>query len=1621
MSDEIIYIQDTAEMQYNIPGQAGPVDVLIPSLVPETGGTFTYDGAASLQPGDILCFYIATNPKDRDYLNYSYIDDPEVYVEVENITGNTVTFGALEDEDMELLYNVPDNFPILVAELPTGDIGTININGLDLETYVSILGPTDGTLDNAKAKVSVGDFVSLYTAAYKSAYSAGESTSENDVYYGEVTAYNSITGEITYRITTEKAIEDAMNLYITPDVNGDDLLNEDDRVALEAQLLEQVKKSSFAEDAAFMLADLATKTDGFRSNESIQSLLLSDKDGNPLSEDEIALLNLGASFELTDDIGITVELVTSGDQLHYDNGVQLAIGIDATFEVEIEDEGKVAIDLSASFVEEIALGVNVKGSLVKKKILGIPIPIGVEVNSAVEIKNYTAVNFNVNIYTVAPEEQSTWEKLKDLMADTRVGEVLDKIEELQSKIDQVKEDVETIRGYIQDVESMWQSITTNENNPRVWMETLHKTNITKELMDMMNLSTETGIQSGKYAESMEDLMQKYSEMLETETEWIELINKEIFRFEACYFGLAVSVSGNFITRADINIAMGSSLEYEVGKRYTFWFKIGLFTPTAGSSTMDLIDERFAFQFYVMGKAGLKMGIRAKLSTGIGSTNLASVGIAAELGPYVKVYGFFLYEYEKMRPANSKNWNYSQRKAGALYVDFGVYFILTFEANALSLFEYSHEFINTETSLLTAGEKRFRYGFEFKPQQDEQIRIVDENNDSRDGITMQLPDSLRAISYVDLDTGLLGSESYDYSKYNITLSNPNFSIDNNGKITVNVPTGVQYMECDLTITWLYDKLAFSNYDMSVTIPLVWTNLTSRELNEYFTASVRVGNALEGYQTVWTKRVRKNQAFDLPTTDDIKKLIGYDNYDNGSGTNLKYDELIGYRTDKLKNIAIYTDTVYDFDITLREYSITVNGIQNADGTQTSRVYIAKYGNKFDFSDLTWTGTSIENTSYTKFANVTTTATTSANQVIDLTQPITGKTAIALAADNVTATANYVDDSVVATFEFVGIDYGTITQKLRKNSKPSLAEIEAIAEAANMMIKDITPVVGKLQASTNYIVYLTQMSNIRATIHFEVNGGVQIPDISKIVGSLIGVLPESMRAGYTFAGWYVDSQLTEMFTLDRMSETDITLYAKWTANTYTVTLNANGGSFEGDQNTITIIVVFGESYGELPRPAKTGQGFAGWYTQPEGGELVSRVNIPSDHTLYAQWSEKKTIDDSMMMLDGLTDLVYDGTPKVVTVVSGSVFTVSGGALSVSGSALVPVDTGIFTITYKRTDADDWSDTAINAGLYSVRVSINTAIHTEFAPYEKTFFDIMVINKAPSYFIRTSPNPLTGTVYGRGNITIDKLIPGVDYIGDGTVIYGAINTNYLNDPLYQMWRNSNVLVNLDGNALPGLDYILAAVLAEGENYLGTTEVLMNQDSITIEPGLSHDINSSNGYSFKVRIKTSDIYLAGTDAYIYACLGSNSLPISNGGSTVKAQSQLDDPRVDDFERNSLGEYDLNTVGENFDIMRPMYFELLFNKSGSNPGWHCAWIEIDLYKDGVKLQTSNRINVNRWFENSGDRFETTVQFPRIITGFNDLGDSRDYIDLAADHSGVYNFTFDGIVYDQFRPEGYNAY
>ncbi len=117
----------------------------------------------------------------------------------------------------------------------------------------------------------------------------------------------------------------------------------------------------------------------------------------------------------------------------------------------------------------------------------------------------------------------------------------------------------------------------------------------------------------------------------------------------------------------------------------------------------------------------------------------------------------------------------------------------------------------------------------------------------------------------------------------------------------------------------------------------------------------------------------------------------------------------------------------------------------------------------------------------------------------------------------------------------------------------------------------------------------------------------------------LPElTWNPAYVFAfeGWYTDAALTQGFSNDLLTNPrNVHLYAKWTDMSLTVTLEANGGIVISKTHT----AYYGQAYGTLLTPIRTGHSFQGWYTAAAGGskvESTTKVSMTGSQKLYAQW---------------------------------------------------------------------------------------------------------------------------------------------------------------------------------------------------------------------------------------------------------------------------------------------------------------------------------------------------------------------------------------------------------------------
>lgn len=166
---------------------------------------------------------------------------------------------------------------------------------------------------------------------------------------------------------------------------------------------------------------------------------------------------------------------------------------------------------------------------------------------------------------------------------------------------------------------------------------------------------------------------------------------------------------------------------------------------------------------------------------------------------------------------------------------------------------------------------------------------------------------------------------------------------------------------------------------------------------------------------------------------------------------------------------------------------------------------------------------------------------------------------------------------------------------------------------------------------------------TVSFESNGGAEaLADQTVEYGGTATAPAVPTKNGYTFGGWYSDSGWTNGYSFATPVTGNITLYAKWTSNSFTVSFNSNGGSAVTSQ-----AVSPGSRAAQPAAPTWAGYTFDGWYTDLAGTNAYDFTTaVTADITLYAKWtvSAWRQVGDAMTK-DYSIRLVFDsqGTPYV------------------------------------------------------------------------------------------------------------------------------------------------------------------------------------------------------------------------------------------------------------------------------------------------------------------------------------------------------------------------------------------
>ena len=142
----------------------------------------------------------------------------------------------------------------------------------------------------------------------------------------------------------------------------------------------------------------------------------------------------------------------------------------------------------------------------------------------------------------------------------------------------------------------------------------------------------------------------------------------------------------------------------------------------------------------------------------------------------------------------------------------------------------------------------------------------------------------------------------------------------------------------------------------------------------------------------------------------------------------------------------------------------------------------------------------------------------------------------------------------------------------------------------------------------------------------GTVPVDSTNYLRDQTITFLPNSgnlTKSGYSFAGWSLGtnpgSTVYPPATTLPMGEANIVLYARWTANVYTVTFDSQSATVASSPTSKTVTYPATTIDALSTAPTKTGYTFGGWYTATNGGGTAFTASsvVSASTTVYAKWN--------------------------------------------------------------------------------------------------------------------------------------------------------------------------------------------------------------------------------------------------------------------------------------------------------------------------------------------------------------------------------------------------------------------
>ena len=1133
--------------------------------VSDSTGTFVYNG--DLAVGDTVAIYEGTEPEKRVAVGTTDANTGDVsYVKITGVNKTTNTYSYQSAAVEDVLF-VPDVLPVKASrktakeENPSNDYTIL----VPVEELTFTAASSVGNLDE-NTTIDVGDFLAFYTGE---SYTIETAASDG---YGRITAVDYTTDELgsdyyqlTYTDATKDDVLSSMDVDTTDPISGDAMLNGVDTEKLEKQIARQAIESGFAQTVADRISgaidemDLSGLTAGdeidLRSIDidpegtlGISTLSLNDARGSGAVSPARANANGGGKTS----VKVKSAQITKKLQNFTDASGNPLSGVRLELQLEVtkeiqKDGGDIVITVTPTFIQELKLDLSTHGKLVWKHKFIFYWISDVYLEAGLNVYTYTAINLDATV--VSQGEKDTVTKVKDLV--NKLGKKLDALE-----------------------------------------------------------GKDTGGEREEIDTSKLSLQELYNSMLELDSDWVELYRKQIFSMKKTVAKIIkFELTVDFVVELNIRMAMGMNFNYTNAKRYVFG--VYIFKHRTTTRTYNLVNEQYNLRLYAMGAVGLRAGVEIWPSVSLISRKVATVGIVAKLGAYLKGYGYVLYalHYEAGKPKTSN-------ASGALYVEVGMFMDISANLSAFKgKVSWTPEIYTDETPLWSVGSTHAITAFEMENADgEEDTPTVYLKNG---GLDVLLPQSVQALTGFDLTTGNDRTETYDWNKFDISFDDPRFTTYHTGPDSGNYSQ--QYVklnlsdwqncnepeiDCVMTLTYKGSDLSFSTTPVQLKVKVHWDRLKDGyPIHELSSTGGYIG---------WEQR-KFGEALDLKTPDrtgydftgwtyyllkDESDIFSYDKEHPYTGTTMPESALVAVATFEPQTDIPYTLNFY---------------LQNEDGTypETPTKSVVYYGtaDKYFAPDKTLVpdeigyrhpgyaaihirpdGTGGQNYYYSRApytltlrndGQVSTVPYRYGDQLDKLNDAPTrlGYTfdgwyedaacttkfvETTMPGHDVNLYAKWVPDDIYyfLVLRKEGAD-GKWTQatKIQTGKTGETVPIDPakfLTDEENNTYDIPKPVSYKVNAEdggTVSVSYARKRFSLTYNLNAADAGWVSDPGVRQYrVGAALKLLTQSYvkRAGYTFDGWYTDAGCTTAVTEITMPNHDVTLYAKWTAQggiSYTV----------------------------------------------------------------------------------------------------------------------------------------------------------------------------------------------------------------------------------------------------------------------------------------------------------------------------------------------------------------------------------------------------------------------------------------------------------------------------------------